>query len=230
MMGRETLTGRNQVRSLVIPIVACLSMGLLGCGSPSGRVAAGPNQVERRHAPVAGFPTGPRPQFALSHWPWAGMRTSIEVFDEADAKVLRVYRSIESQFLATWKLRFTGSDAASVDEIVRSLVASAGTVQACPRPEGRDSAMWIMRAFANKTDCVSDFGVKGAAECAHFEGLAKKLMELGKLQCGPSACLRPEELESHKFTCSLGKEGDECREPGYERGAIARPMLEGMRD
>jgi hypothetical protein len=229
-MCAKTLTGRNQVRSPVIPIAACLIMGLLGCGSSPGRVASGPNQVERRHAPVAGFPTGPRPQFALSHWPWDGMRSSIEVFDEGDAKVLRVYRSVEPQFLATWKLRLTGSDAASVDEIVKSLVASAGTVQSCPRPEGRGGALWIMRAFAAKTDCVSDFRAKGALECVRFEGQAKKLMELGKLQCGLSGCLRPEEQESLKFSCALGQEGDECREPSYQHGAIRRQVLEDLRD
>jgi hypothetical protein len=230
MMCRETITGRKQVRSLVNQIAACLIMGLLGCGSSSGRVATGANQVEKRHAKVVGLPTGPRPQFALSHWPWEGIRTSIEVFDEADARVLRVYRSIEPQFLATWKVRLTGSEAASLDEIVKSLIASAGTVQSCPRPEGRDGAWWIMRAFAAKTDCVSDFGVRGVAECARFEGQAKKLMELGKLQCGLSGCLRSEERESHKFSCSLGREGDECREPTYEGGAVPRQMLDDLRD
>jgi hypothetical protein len=231
MMHREMTTGRKPVRITVMQITACSMIGLLGCGSSPARDVAGANKAEqRRHAQVAGFPTGPRPQFALSHWPWEGMRTSIEVFDEGDAKVLRVYRSIEPQFLATWKLRLTGSDAASVDEIVKGLVASAGTVQSCPRPEGRNGALWIMRAFAAKTDCVGDFGVKGVAECARFEGLAKKLMEAGKLQCGLSGCLRPEERETHKFTCSLGLEGDPCREPSYEQGAIPRQMLEDLRD
>ncbi|HEY5961408.1 MAG TPA: hypothetical protein VIV60_32845 [Polyangiaceae bacterium] len=159
------------------------------------------------------------------------MRSSVEVFDEGDARALRVYRSIDRQFLNSWTVRLTGHDATDLDDLVKALIGSAGTVHACPRAQGSDGALWIARGYAAKTDCVSDFRVNGGGqECAHFEGLAVKLMQLGKLQCGFSACLRPEERESGKFSCALGHEGDECRDPSNQDTTIPPTLLNALRN
>lgn len=209
--------------------LATLSLGvsLLACGSspPPEATAPKPEVVSKR---VAAPPSGPLPRFALAHWPWHGIRTTVEVQGEGESISLRVYRSIDPQYLATWKVPL-GTDAKDVEDLVNGLTSSAGTVHACPRPHGPDGALWIARGFATKTDTVADFRVEGGAECGKFEDLAVKLMQLAKLECGFSACLRPEELQSGKFSCALGSEGDECRNPSNEQNTIPRELKKGLR-
>jgi hypothetical protein len=202
-------------------------LGASGCGSSASSTEA----KSVAGAAPATLPTGPLPRFALSHWPWDGTRSTIEIFDDGDARVLNVYRSIDRQFLGVWKVRLTSSDARALDELVNGLLGSAGTVHACPRPQGPEGASWVVRGYAAKTDCVGDFRVNGGGqECAKFEAMAVKLMQLGKLQCGFSACLRPEERESGKFSCALGHEGDACREPGNQDITIPARLLSSLRN
>lgn len=217
------------MRCELLMVTLWTSVGVLACGgsrAPSEVSAPKPEVVARRVAPP---PSGALPRFALSHLPWRGIRTSVEVSGDAESISLKAYRSVDVQYLATWSVRLTNSDAKAADELVRDILASAGTVQGCPRPHGSDGALWVARGFDAKADVVADFRVEGGQACAHFEELAVKLMQLAKLECGFSACLRPEELQSSKFSCALGAEGDDCRNPSSELNAIPRELLKGLR-
>lgn len=211
---------------VALSVVGCLA----GCGSSHNAPVEAP-KVEKARSREIPPPSGPLPRFALWHLPWHGLRSSVEFFEEGDARVLQVYRSVDPQYLGIWKVRLTGSDAEAVDELVKELVASAGTVHSCPRPQGSDGALWVARGFTAKVDSVSDFHVSGGdPQCGKFEELASKFMQLGKLRCGYSACLRPEEQQSRKFSCAAGREGDDCRDPSNESGGVPEPMLRGLRD
>jgi len=215
----------------LILLGAGLAWILLGCGSSSSNSVPNAPLAEKVPARPVVLPTGPLPRYSLTHWPWNGIRTTVEVFDDADARVLRVYRGVDPQYLDTWKLKLNTSEAAAIDDVIKELISGAGTVQSCPRPRGPDGALWISRAYAAKSDCVADFRVEGGGpECAQFEARAVKLMQLARLQCGFAACIRPEERSSNKFSCSLGSEGNECRDPSNEHNTIPRNLMKGMRD
>lgn len=220
------------------PIRSCLArltwVGLAalvaGCGSSQSVIPETP-RVEKARTRETPPPTGPLPRFALWHLPWHGLRSSVELFDEGEGRVLQVYRSVDPQYLGVWKVRLTGSDAEAADELVKELTASAGTVHSCPRPQGPDGALWVVRGFAAKVDCVSDFYADGSdPQCGKFAQMASKFMQLGKLQCGYSACLRPEERESRKFSCASGKDGDDCRDPSNAGGGVPEAMMRGLLD
>lgn len=216
-------------RGTVLAAVA-IGLGMAACGSAPPRVEATAPKAESGSKRVAAPPSGPQPRFSLSHWPWHGMRTTVEVLGDGDTKSLRVYRSIDPQYLATWKVQLTDSgDAKALEELMTGLTSGAASVHSCPRPQGSDGALWIARGFAAKADAVADFRVEGGPECGRYEDLAVKLMQLAKVECGFAACIRTEELQAGKFSCALGSEGDQCRDPSNEQSSIPRELLKGLR-
>lgn len=207
-----------------------IGMGVFACASAPPPVEATSPKAETGSKRVAAPPSGPQPRFSLSHWPWHGMRTVVEVVGDGDTKSLRVYRSIDPQYLSMWKVQLTdSSDAKAVEEVMSGLTSGAASAHGCPRPQGPDGALWIARGFVAKADAVADFRVEGGPDCGRFEALAVKLMQVAKLECGFAACIRPEELQSGKFSCALGSEGDECRNPSNEQNAIPRDLMKGLR-
>jgi hypothetical protein len=147
----------------------------------------------------------------LMHYPSLGIKSFVEVFSENGSQVVRVTRTVKRGFAAGWTLRFKGSTANRVEELVGELSAGMAVAPSCPRRGVRDGVSWGVRI--QRVEWGIDFKMNdGGPACARLEAAAIELMSLAKLKCRSTVCLRPEEEASGRLTCAPGESGDECRQ------------------
>jgi hypothetical protein len=154
----------------------------------------------------------------LFHHPANGIKSFVEVYAEADARLLRITRTVSEGTAAGWTVRYRGDRARGVDLLVDELGASSDVAASCPRRHGRDGILWGVKFPSRGVEYAFDFRIEeGGPGCARLEAAATELMKLANLECASSACLRPEEQASGYLTCAAGEAGRGCREALRER-------------
>jgi len=155
------------------------------------------------------------PVLTIIYYPALGISGWVKFYRTDSGWRIWTARSARRGIAATWTVDYRGEAAERLTRQVAQVPRDTHAAHACPEFSGRDGTTWSAHYGPSEAERFSlPVYPRGEESCERVKQRLHWLMQAGRLNCSARSCLRPEEIETRRFTCADGNAGRECREQG----------------